>query len=359
MSQDVNRSSDNSENDFETKAISDSANMMENNAEAELKELSEEKRKTINEGLKEYADGNPYIKKLALSAIPSVLVLVISIFFGSLNVPFLGNVFKKISNYVTVTQQEFVPSDSTKVNLDSSVNKNSTANPNLSTKQDNPNIDTKPEIKEKVKVFPLEWYPIVFFGIFVFIAFKANKKLKSELLKNDSTESEIDRVIDKYVGVVDGIGTALPLIGAAVILFTVGAGRQEQSSEFIGNAHNLFLGFAVPFEIKSIFILAIAKLFESVFDEMALQYQEIMEKVKNKEKEILHIRQSKSQSRAMISSNIQKNELDNLLAISSNFRKAAELMNSENVSNNLKKFSGLIIIDSNASKSSNVKDENN
>jgi hypothetical protein len=359
MSQDINRGSENPENYAKAKAISDLADEKGNVIKAGLEELVEEKRKAIHEGLREYADGNPYLKKLALAAIPSVLVLVISIFFGSLNVPFLGNVFKKISDYVTVTEQGLTPIDSAIVKSDSSTDSTSSANPNSISKPEISTANNKNEVKEKVKVFPLEWYPILFFGIFVYIAIKANKKLKSELLKNDSTESEIDRVIDKYVGVVDGIGTALPLIGAAVILFTVGAGRQEQSSEFIGNAHNLFLGFAVPFEIKSIFILAIAKLFESVFDEMALQYQEIMEKVKNKEREFLLIRQAKSQSGAMISSKIQGEELNKLVTLSENFRQAAEFMNSENVSENMKKFSGLIIIDSKASNSNIVKNENN
>jgi len=359
MSQDINRDSENPENDAEAKAISGLADEEGNLFKAGLEELVEEKRKAIHEGLKEYADGNPYLKKLALAAIPSVLVLVISIFFGSLNVPFLGNVFKKISDYVTVTQQGLTPNDSANIKSESSTNSTSSANPNSISNQEILTADNKYEVKEKVKVFPLEWYPILFFGIFVYVAIKANKKLKTELLKNDSTESEIDRVIDKYVGMVDGIGTALPLIGAAVILFTVGAGRQEQSSEFIGNAHNLFLGFAVPFEIKSIFILAIAKLFESVFDEMALQYQEIIEKVKNKEKEFLLTRQAKSNSGAMISSKIKEEELNRLITLSDNFRQAAEFMNSEKVSENMRKFSGLIIVDSNASNSINVKNEDN
>ena len=35
----------------------------------------------------------------------------------------------------------------------------------------------------------------------------------------------------------------------------------------------LFLSFAVPFEIKSLLILATAKLFESIFDEFEIQIQ--------------------------------------------------------------------------------------
>ncbi len=79
--------------------------------------------------------------------------------------------------------------------------------------------------------------------------------------ENNLTRNEISKIIDKWSGIVDGIGTALPLIGAAIILFTVGLGNEV-----------LFLHFAIPFEIKSLFILAIAKLIESAFDDMEIQY---------------------------------------------------------------------------------------
>ncbi|MBK8553064.1 MAG: hypothetical protein IPL53_19175 [Ignavibacteria bacterium] len=45
--------------------------------------------------------------------------------------------------------------------------------------------------------------------------------------------------------------------------FTVGLGKGSE---------DLFLNYAVPFEIKSLFILAIAKLFEFAFDELEIQY---------------------------------------------------------------------------------------
>ena len=94
-----------------------------------------------------------------------------------------------------------------------------------------------------------------------------------KLHDKDTSETEIIKTIEKWSGIVDGIGTALPLIGAAVILFTVGLGKEYQY---------LFLEFAVPFEIKSLFILAAAKLFESVFDDFEIQIQNLYDKSNGK-----------------------------------------------------------------------------
>ncbi len=93
--------------------------------------------------------------------------------------------------------------------------------------------------------------------------------ISQKIEKADTSETEVIKTIEKWSGVVDGIGTALPLIGAAVILFTIGLGQENQK---------LFLELAVPFEIKSLFILAIAKLFESVFDELEIQIQNLYDK---------------------------------------------------------------------------------
>lgn len=72
---------------------------------------------------------------------------------------------------------------------------------------------------------------------------------------------------------IDSIGTALPLLGAGILLVSIKIGPQ------------LFLGFSVPFEIKSIIVLAVAKLFDAVFEAQALRYQKIVEEVKNVETE--------------------------------------------------------------------------
>ncbi|MEO8446996.1 MAG: hypothetical protein ABI528_05840 [bacterium] len=106
-------------------------------------------------------------------------------------------------------------------------------------------------------------YPVLFYAVFVFVIFWAKRTLDKKFHEGKLSNSEINKIIDKWSGVVDGIGTALPLIGAAVILFTVGLGQQSQ---------DLFLEIAIPFEIKSLFILAIAKLFESAFDDLEIQY---------------------------------------------------------------------------------------
>lgn len=106
-------------------------------------------------------------------------------------------------------------------------------------------------------------YPVLFYAVFVFLFVLAKVTLDRRFSSGTLSRNEITKIIDKWSGLVDGIGTALPLIGAAVILFTVGLGQQSQ---------DLFLEIAIPFEIKSLFILAIAKLFESAFDDLEIQY---------------------------------------------------------------------------------------
>ncbi|MBK8984168.1 MAG: hypothetical protein IPM38_18085 [Ignavibacteria bacterium] len=106
-------------------------------------------------------------------------------------------------------------------------------------------------------------YPVFVYILFISFIVWVKKGLDKKFAEGNLTKSEITKTIDKWSGIVDGIGTALPLIGAAVILFTVGLGQQSQA---------LFLDVAIPFEIKSLFILAIAKLFESAFDDLEIQY---------------------------------------------------------------------------------------
>ena len=105
-----------------------------------------------------------------------------------------------------------------------------------------------------------------------------------EVQINGASEASITRIIDRYSGIVDGIGTALPLLGAAILLISIEKGPA------------IFLGFAVPFEIKSIIILAIAKLFDSVFDALALKYQEVQEEIKNAERVYYFQKQSVMQN---------------------------------------------------------------
>lgn len=106
-------------------------------------------------------------------------------------------------------------------------------------------------------------YPVIVYIVFLLSIWWVKKALDRKYNEGKLTKTEVTKTIDKWSGIVDGIGTALPLVGAAVILFTVGLGQQSQA---------LFLEIAIPFEIKSLFILAIAKLFESSFDDLEIQY---------------------------------------------------------------------------------------
>lgn len=120
-------------------------------------------------------------------------------------------------------------------------------------------------LPESVKEVKSLWlYPTSVFILFIILFLICRKIVLEKIERETPSETEIIKVIEKWSGIVDGIGTALPLIGAAVILFTVGLGKDFQ---------DLFLSFAVPFEIKSLLILATAKLFESVFDEFEIQIQ--------------------------------------------------------------------------------------
>ncbi len=110
--------------------------------------------------------------------------------------------------------------------------------------------------------------PIFLGFLFIFFAKRAIDTLENERSGDGLSEAEITRIIEKYTGFVDGIGTAMPLIGAAILLYTIGYEFENDETRKLA-----FSGFAVPFEIKAILILASAKLFESVFDEIALKYQ--------------------------------------------------------------------------------------
>lgn len=118
--------------------------------------------------------------------------------------------------------------------------------------------------KSTIAVKSLWFYPIAVYILFAFFFFICYTTVSKKLENNNSSKKEILNVIEQWSGIVDGIGTALPLLGAAVLLFTVGLGTSYQ---------DLFLSFAVPFEIKSLLILATAKLFESIFDEFEMQVQ--------------------------------------------------------------------------------------
>ena len=112
------------------------------------------------------------------------------------------------------------------------------------------------------------WLPVVVYGLFIFIAFIAYNRLKLEIIRTPASET-IDRIIEASTSVIDSISTALPLIGAAILLVSIKLGEE------------VFLGLSVPFEIKALIILAIGKLFQPVLDQLGVDFQNVVNHVKD------------------------------------------------------------------------------
>jgi hypothetical protein len=111
--------------------------------------------------------------------------------------------------------------------------------------------------------FSFWWMPIVVYSLFAFLAYLAYNKLKLEVLRSPVSET-IDRIINSYQSVIDSISTALPLIGAAILLISIKLGEE------------IFLGLSVPFEIKALIVLALGKLFEPVLDQLGVEFQNVV-----------------------------------------------------------------------------------
>jgi len=112
------------------------------------------------------------------------------------------------------------------------------------------------------------WLPIAVYALFIFISYLAYNKLKLEIIRTPATET-IDRVIESSTSVIDSISTALPLIGAAILLVSIKLGEE------------VFIGISVPFEIKALIILAIGKLFQPVLDQLGVDFQNVVNHVKD------------------------------------------------------------------------------
>lgn len=143
-------------------------------------------------------------------------------------------------------------------------------------------------------VFSFWWLPVIVYAIFVFIAYLAYSKLKIEIIRTPATET-IDRLTEGAMSVVDSIATALPLIGAAILLISIKLGEE------------IFLGLSVPFEIKALIILALGKLFEPVLDQLGVEFQNVVNHVKDirdKYFSRMQIESSKSLIRQLNSSGI-------------------------------------------------------
>lgn len=168
------------------------------------------------------------------SAIPAMIAVVLSYFIDVSSVPFLGEVAKNFALWLFPNSKLFV--------------------------MERPPVN-------------LWWLPFVTFGLFLLCSELSYRKLMREVSTKGVSQEIIERITNRYASIVDGVGTALPLLGAAILLISIKEGPV------------VFLGFSVPFEIKAITILAIAKLFEIVFDSQGLKFAELREELNDLEKE--------------------------------------------------------------------------
>lgn len=112
------------------------------------------------------------------------------------------------------------------------------------------------------------WLPVITYALFVFMSYLTYSKLKIEIIRTPASET-IDRLIQAATSVIDSIATALPLIGAAILLISIRFGEE------------VFLGISVPFEIKALIVLALGKLFEPVLDQLGVEFQNVVNHVKD------------------------------------------------------------------------------
>lgn len=121
-------------------------------------------------------------------------------------------------------------------------------------------------VQESVIPFSFWWLPVLTYAFFIFLAYLAYSKLKLEIIRTPASAT-IDRVINSYTSVIDSISTALPLIGAAILLISIKLGEE------------IFLGLSVPFEVKALIVLALGKLFEPVLDQLGVEFQNVVNHV--------------------------------------------------------------------------------
>jgi hypothetical protein len=128
------------------------------------------------------------------------------------------------------------------------------------------------------------WIPVLIYILFFALSLSAFIKLKKEVIRRSSSET-VDKIISSYTTITDSIAMSLPLIGAAILLISIKLGEE------------VFLGLSVPFEVKALIVLAIGKLFEPVLDQLGLEFQNVVDNVKNMKDRYysqLQIRNSKS-----------------------------------------------------------------
>lgn len=117
--------------------------------------------------------------------------------------------------------------------------------------------------EQAVQPIQFWWLPIISYLLFLSIAVKEYKGLFSHV-RSTTPRENIDRIISSSISLIDGYATALPLIGAAFLLVSIKLGPE------------IFLGLSVPFEIKALIVLAIAKLFEPVLDYIGVKFQKVI-----------------------------------------------------------------------------------
>ena len=190
----------------------------------------------IKDGLEEELDSytRSAVSRIRFSliykpAIISFIALIVSFFLDVSRVPFLGNISFDLA-------QSLFPS-------------------------------WKPPI-EAFEPYTFWWLPVVSYGLFLFIAFLTYSKLRIEIIRTPASET-IDRLIQAATSVIDSIATALPLIGAAILLISIRLGEE------------VFIGISVPFEIKALLVLALGKLFEPVLDQLGVDFQNVVNHVKD------------------------------------------------------------------------------
>lgn len=123
-------------------------------------------------------------------------------------------------------------------------------------------------VQENVIPYSFWWLPVLTYAFFLLMAFLAYSKLKLEIIRTPASAT-IDRIINSYTSVIDSISTALPLIGAAILLISIKLGEE------------VFLGLSVPFEVKALIVLALGKLFEPVLDQLGVEFQNVVNHVED------------------------------------------------------------------------------
>lgn len=159
--------------------------------------------------------------------------------------------------------------------------------------------------EETIVPYSFWWLPVIVYFVFIALAYGAYLKLKKDVSRTPSTET-IDKILTSYTSVIDAIATALPLIGAAILLISIKLGEE------------VFLGLSVPFEVKALVVLALGKLFEPVLDQLGLEFQNVVNNIKNMRERYysrLQIRSSRDIVKQLTRTN-QPNALPNVSDVS-------------------------------------------